>query len=260
MSTSILAAVGSGGIVGFMLGLLGGGGSILATPLLLYVVGVAQPHIAIGTGALAVSVNAFANFASHAIKGHVWWRCAAVFSVLGVVGALGGSSLGKAMDGDRLIFLFGILMIVVGVLMLWPQKVVAVECRPVDLKMCLSTATVALAAGTTSGFFGIGGGFLIVPGLMLATGMPMINAIGTSLLSVGAFGLATALNYASSGLVDWWLATEFIGGGTVSGILGMLLASRLSAYKNILNRLFAALIFVVASYILYRNSGTLING
>lgn len=82
MTGSVIAAVGSGGIVGFMLGLLGGGGSILATPLLLYVVGVAQPHV--GTGALAVSVNAFANFASHAIKGHVWWRCAAVFSTLGV--------------------------------------------------------------------------------------------------------------------------------------------------------------------------------
>lgn len=255
VNTSILAAVGSGGIVGFMLGLLGGGGSILATPLLLYVVGVTQPHIAIGTGALAVSVNAFANFASHAIKGHVWWRCAAVFSALGVVGALGGSSLGKAMDGDRLIFLFGILMLVVGVLMLKPRKPVSAECRPIDLKMCLATAAVALAAGATSGFFGIGGGFLIVPGLMLATGMPMINAIGTSLLSVAAFGLATALSYASSGLVDWWLASEFIGGGIVGGVLGMLLATRLSAYKNILNRLFAALIFVVAAYILYRNWG-----
>lgn len=260
MNTSILAAVGSGGVVGFMLGLLGGGGSILATPLLLYVVGVTQPHIAIGTGALAVSVNAFANFASHAIKGHVWWRCAAVFSALGVVGALGGSSLGKAMDGDRLIFLFGILMLVVGVLMLKPRKPVSAECRPVDLKMCLATATVALAAGAASGFFGIGGGFLIVPGLMLATGMPMINAIGTSLLSVAAFGLATALNYASSGLVDWWLAAEFIGGGIVGGVFGMLLAARLSAYKNILNRLFAALIFLVAAYILYRNWGTVVPG
>ncbi|NKK47253.1 sulfite exporter TauE/SafE family protein [Rhizobium leguminosarum] len=260
VNTSILAAVGSGGIVGFMLGLLGGGGSILATPLLLYVVGVSQPHIAIGTGALAVSVNAFANFASHAIKGHVWWRCAAVFSALGVVGALGGSSLGKAMDGDRLIFLFGILMLVVGILMLKPRKPVSAECRPIDLKMCLAAATVALAAGATSGFFGIGGGFLIVPGLMLATGMPMINAIGTSLLSVAAFGLATALSYASSGLVDWWLASEFIGGGIVGGVLGMLLAARLSGYKDILNRLFAALIFVVAAYILYRNWGTVVPG
>nr|WP_234913739.1 sulfite exporter TauE/SafE family protein [Sinorhizobium medicae] len=258
VSTSILSAVGSGGIVGFMLGLLGGGGSILATPLLLYVVGVTQPHVAIGTGALAVSVNAFANFATHAIKGHVWWRCAAVFSALGVLGALGGSSLGKAVDGDRLIFLFGILMVVVGVLMLKPKKSVAVDCGPVDLRMCLATAAAALAAGAASGFFGVGGGFLIVPGLMLATGMPMINAIGTSLLSVGAFGLATALNYASSGLVDWWLAVEFIGGGIVGGVLGMLLATRLSAYKNILHRLFSALIFAVAAYILYRNWGTLL--
>lgn len=255
MTGSVLAAVGSGGIVGFMLGLLGGGGSILATPLLLYVVGVAQPHVAIGTGALAVSVNAFANFTSHAIKGHVWWRCAAVFSALGVLGALTGSSLGKAMDGDRLIFLFGILMVVVGALMLKPRKPTSVENRLVDLRMCLVTAAVALAAGAASGFFGIGGGFLIVPGLMLATGMPMINAIGTSLLSVGAFGLATALNYAASGLVDWRLATEFIGGGVAGGLLGMMLATRLSAYKNILNRLFAALIFVVAGYIFYRSCG-----
>jgi uncharacterized membrane protein YfcA len=255
MTGSVFAAVGSGGIVGFMLGLLGGGGSILATPLLLYVVGVAQPHVAIGTGALAVSVNAFANFASHAIKGHVWWRCAAVFSALGVLGALAGSSLGKAMDGERLIFLFGILMVVVGALMLKPRKHTSVENRPVDLRMCLVTAAVALAAGAASGFFGIGGGFLIVPGLMLATGMPMINAIGTSLLSVGAFGLATALNYAASGLVDWWLAAEFIGGGVAGGLLGMMLATRLSAYKNILNRLFAALIFVVAGYIFYRSWG-----
>ncbi len=246
MSTSVLAAVGSGGIVGFMLGLLGGGGSILATPLLLYVVGVTQPHIAIGTGALAVSVNAFANFASHAIKGHVWWRCAAVFSLLGVFGALAGSSLGKAMDGGRLIFLFGALM-------LKPRKPTSVKSRPVDLRMCFVTAAVALAAGAASGFFGIGGGFLIVPGLMLATGMPMINAIGTSLLSVGAFGLATALNYAASGLVDWWLAMEFIGGGVAGGLFGTMLATRLSAYKNILDRLFAALIFVVAGYIFYRS-------
>nr|WP_205680162.1 sulfite exporter TauE/SafE family protein [Brenneria salicis]NMN91111.1 hypothetical protein [Brenneria salicis ATCC 15712 = DSM 30166]RBP66611.1 hypothetical protein DES54_103141 [Brenneria salicis ATCC 15712 = DSM 30166] len=255
MSTSTLAAVGSGGIVGFILGLLGGGGSILATPLLLYVVGVTQPHVAIGTGALAVSVNAFVNFASHAIKGHVWWRCAVVFSALGVAGAFGGSSLGKAMEGDRLIFLFGILMIVVGFVMLKPRKPTSAELRPVDLRMCLATAAMALVAGAASGFFGIGGGFLIVPGLVLATGMPMINAIGTSLLAVGAFGLTTALNYANSGLVDWWLAIEFIGGGIVGGVLGMLLATRLSSYKNVLNRLFVALIFLVAAYILYRNWG-----
>ncbi len=205
-----------------------------------------QPHVAIGTGALAVSVNAFANFTSHALKGHIWWRCGVVFSALGTIGALIGSSLGKALDGDRLIFLFGILMIVVGLFMLKPKKRLDVERRPIDLRMCLVTAAAALASGSASGFFGIGGGFLIVPGLMLATGMPMINAIGTSLLSVGAFGLATALNYATSGL-------EFIGGGVIGGVFGMILATRLSGYRNTLNRIFAAIIFIVAAYILYRN-------
>lgn len=99
MNTSVIAAVGSGGLVGFMLGLLGGGGSILATPLLLYVVGVAQPHIAIGTGALAVSINAFANLAVHATKGKIWWRCALVFAAIGSIGALAGSSLGRPSTG-----------------------------------------------------------------------------------------------------------------------------------------------------------------
>jgi uncharacterized membrane protein YfcA len=254
MSTSFIAAVGSGGLVGFVLGLLGGGGSILATPLLLYVVGVAQPHIAIGTGALAVSVNAFANLASHAMKGTIWWRCALVFAAIGSIGALAGSSLGKATDGSHLLFFFGLVMVGVATLMLLRgQKAAHAASRPVDAKMCLTTTAVALVSGLASGFFGIGGGFLIVPGLMAATGMPMISAIGSSLLAVGAFGLATAFNYAMSGLVDWVLAAQFIAGGVVGGGAGMLLATRLAVYKNLLNRLFAMLIYVVAAYILYES-------
>ncbi|MVA58297.1 sulfite exporter TauE/SafE family protein [Agrobacterium vitis] len=254
---TLFAAIGSGGLVGFTLGLLGGGGSILATPLLLYVVGVSQPHVAIGTGALAVSANALINFASHALKGNVRWRCGAVFAALGVVGALAGSSLGKAMDGTRLLLLFGIVMLVVGVWMLRPRKAVTAAPRPVDLRMCLTTALVALVSGAASGFFGIGGGFLIVPGLMLATGMPMINAVGTSLMAVAAFGLATAVNYALSGLVDWALAAEFILGGLLGGIVGTLSATRLGAHKNTLNRMFAAMIFLVAFYVIYKSSGAM---
>ena len=105
--------------------------------------------------------------------------------------------------------------------------------------------------------FGIGGGFLIVPGLIFATGMPMINAIGTSLLAVGAFGLTTAVNYALSGLIDWTVAAEFIGGGFVGGLIGMRLASHLSQFKSALNIVFASLIFVVAIYVLYRSGLTL---
>lgn len=253
-----IAAIGSGGLVGFTLGLIGGGGSILATPLLLYVVGISQPHIAIGTGALAVSVNAYANLIGHARKGHVWWRCAIVFAATGTVGALAGSSLGKAFDGQKLLFLFGLLMLAVGAMMLRPPTTVTSGIVKTDRLTCWKTAAVALGAGAASGFFGIGGGFLIVPGLMLSTGMPMISAVGSSLLAVGTFGLATAINYAVSGLVDWRIAAEFIGGGVIGGLGGMLLATRLATRRNLLNQIFAALIIVVASYVLYKNSAAVL--
>lgn len=250
------SALASGGLVGFSLGLIGGGGSILATPLLLYLVGVRDPHVAIGTSALAVSVNAYANLVSHAIRGHVRWKCAIVFSLVGVVGTLIGSTLGKLIDGETLLFAFGLVMVLIGGLMLRPRRSGAVERLP-DRRTCLRTAGLATLAGTASGFFGIGGGFLIVPALVAATGMPMIYAIGSSLLAVGTFGLATALNYAWSGLVDWSVAGEFILGGMTGGIAGMLLATRLSAYKDVLNRIFAGVIFVVSSYVLYRSGVTL---
>jgi uncharacterized membrane protein YfcA len=250
------AALASGALIGFSLGLVGGGGSILATPLLLYVVGVAQPHIAIGTSALAVSMNAYASFISHARLGNVRWRCAIVFAVVGTLGALAGSTLGKLVDGDRLLFLFGLVMLAVGIAMLLPQKTDARPERPADLKTCLLTAVISFTTGMAAGFFGIGGGFLIVPSLLLATRMPMIKAVGSSLLAVGSFGLATAINYALSGLVDWPIAGEFIAGGIIGGFLGMGLANRLAHGKNTLKRVLAMLIFGVASYVLYRSGRT----
>jgi hypothetical protein len=118
----------------------------------------------------------------------------------------------------------------------------------------MRVGVIGLGVGLLSGFFGIGGGFLIVPGLILATSMPMINAIGTSLFSVGVFALATALNYAASGFVDWLVAAEFIGGGVVGGFLGMKAAVHLSAQRSTLNRLFAGLVFIVALYIIWRSA------
>ena len=260
-------AIFCGGLVGFTLGLIGGGGSIMATPLLLYVVGL-SPHVAIGTGALAVSANAFTNFGGYARQGIVRWQCAILFSVVGVIGAMVGSLLGKQVDGKQLIFLFAILMIVVGVLMLRRKARPSHTAEARDSgKLCrlwepasrnqwplLGTA---LAVGALSGFFGIGGGFLIVPGLLFATGMPMICAIGSSLLAVGAFGLTTAISYGSSGLVDWLVAIEYIIGGFAGGVLGMQLTKRLAGHKSALNQIFAGFVFVVAIYMLYRNASAL---
>jgi uncharacterized membrane protein YfcA len=119
-------------------------------------------------------------------------------------------------------------------------------------RIALQLVAVGLAAGAVSGFFGIGGGFLIVPGIMLGSGMPILNAIGSSLLSVGVFGLTTAANYALSGLVAWAIAAEFILGGALGGWLGTRLALKLSASRTILARIFAAAIVAVALYMLAR--------
>jgi uncharacterized membrane protein YfcA len=108
------------------------------------------------------------------------------------------------------------------------------------------------ATGALAGFFGIGGGFLIVPALVAATGMPMLEAIGSSLMAVTAFGLTTAINYAKSGWVDWPLAMAFVAGGIVGGTLGSRSALWLSRYRGALNLVFAALLISTAAYLIVR--------
>ena len=255
MSEQDLLTLASGGLVGFALGLIGGGGSILAVPLLLYVVGVGDPHVAIGTSALAVSANAFANLALHARRGTVKWPCAATFAASGVVGALIGSTLGKLMDGQKLLALFALVMVAVAAAMLRGRSGEGDPDVRMDVRMAPRIVATGLGAGLLSGFFGIGGGFLIVPGLILSSGMPILNAVGSSLFSVGAFGLTTAVNYAVSGLVDWRIAALFIAGGVVGGAAGMRLAVRLASRRGLLTRVFAFVLLAVAAYVLYRSAG-----
>lgn len=242
----------SGALVGFTLGLVGGGGSILAVPLMVYLVGVKSPHVAIGTSALAVALNAALGLANHARHGTVKWRCGLMYAAAGVIGAFFGSTAGKAFDGQRLLFLFAIVMIIVGVMMLRRRKQegeIGAQCNRENAPKVLSYG---LGTGGFSGFFGIGGGFLIVPGLIASTGMPMINAVGTSLVAVTAFGLTTAANYAFSGLIDWVLAGVFIAGGVLGSFAGTKAAKRLSSSGQ-LTTIFAVLIFVVAAYMLWKS-------
>jgi hypothetical protein len=249
-----LLSIGSGVLVGFALGLLGGGGSILATPLLLYVVGVKSPHVAIGTGALAVSVNAFANLIAHSRAGNVKWPCAAVFAASGVAGAFAGAVLGKAMDGGKLLFLFGLVMVAVAVAMLSPRAASGDPGVRINPAIAVRLVLIGLLVGLLSGFFGIGGGFLIVPGIMLGSGMATINAVGSSLVSVGAFGLTTALSYAAAGLVDWRVAGFFVLGGILGGLLGVRLSARLAAERTLLTRVFAGAVCAVAAFVLWRSA------
>ena len=243
----------SGALVGFSLGLVGGGGSILAVPLMVYVVGVPDAHVAIGTSAIAVAANAAVNLSNHARGGTVVWSVALPFAAAGILGAFAGSILGKMMDGQKLLALFALLMLVIAVLMLKTRSRVGLPDVQITLANTPAILGLGLATGTLSGFFGIGGGFLIVPALMLATGMSIMSAISSSLVAVTAFGLTTAASYAWSGLISWGLAGLFVAGGIAGGVIGTRSARLLSERRGALNIVFAAVIIAVALYMLARN-------
>jgi uncharacterized membrane protein YfcA len=256
---TIFAAIAAGAAIGLVLALVGGGGSIMAVPLLVYAVGVPSAHAAIGTAAVAVALNAATGLAGQARAGMVKWPCALAFALAGVIGAALGAEAGKALDGARLLALFGALMIVVGLSMLRPRR----TADDPDVRLERSTASAllprllptGLAVGLLAGFFGIGGGFLIVPGLVLATRMPLRYAVGTSLVVVTALGLTTATSYALSGYVDWQLVGLLALGGMIGVALGIPLGRRLAGNKRAMELGFAALVTAMGIYVVVRGLG-----
>lgn len=248
----LLLAVLSGGIVALLLTLFGGGGSVLAVPLLLYVVGVSDPHVAIGVSAAGVALNALTALAGHAKAGRVRWPCASLFAVTGATGAWFGSSVAKMIDGHQLLLIFAFAMAAVGLSMLRPKAVTALPEPRLNWAMSPRVGLAGAGVGSAAGFFGIGGGFLIVPGLMASTGMSLAAAQATSLLSVAAFGATTAGNYALSGWVDPALVAAMALGGLVGTLAGLPLAKRLGANAALGRTLFAGLILVVAAYVAVR--------
>ena len=226
-----------------------GGGSILAVPLLVYVVGVKSPHIAIGTSAIAVALSAFANLIDHARRDHVCWPVAILFAVAGMTGAALGSTLGKHTDGQKLLVLFGVVMIAVAASMALRKEGGSRTHVRLERGNAPWIIGIGFVVGAMSGFFGIGGGFLVVPGLVAATSMTLIVAIGSSLVSVTAFGLTTAANYALSDLIDWQLVLLFVSGGIAGGLAGGRLSTALAAKKRALSTVFAAVIAAVGVYV-----------
>ncbi|MDR6303399.1 hypothetical protein GGQ85_001082 [Nitrobacter vulgaris] len=251
-----ILAVGAGTLVGIVLGLIGGGGSILAVPLLVYVVGVQSTHVAIGTSAVAVALSALSSLVVHARAGNVRWPCALVFAACGMVGAGLGSTIGKSFDGQWLLFLFGLLMIVIALLMLREPQGQIKKFVPLtkDSMTAVAPRLAVFGSGTglLAGFFGIGGGFLVVPGLVAGARLPLLAAIGSSLVSVFAFGLTTAANYALSGLIDWRLVVMFVLGGIAGSFFGGRIAARLAKQKRALSIVFAVIVAGVGVYVVVR--------
>jgi uncharacterized membrane protein YfcA len=255
-AATIVAALASGALVGLLLAVFGGGGSVLAAPLLLYAVGVRDPHVAISTASAAVAANAAFNLIGHWRGGRVKWPCAITFAVAGLIGSFLGSTLAKMLPGGQLLLAFAVAMAAIALSMLRRPKSEGDPDVHINAILVARLAPLGLLTGFAAGFFGIGGGFLIVPGLMLATGMTMANATASSLVSVTIFGAATSLNYAASGLVDWRLAGLLLLGGVLGGLAGLGFARRLAARALLARRMFAGLVLLVAAYVAVRALST----
>lgn len=270
----IFAAI-SGIAVGFSLGLIGGGGSILAVPLFVYFVGINHPHIAIGTTALAVGITAYISFAQHMMKKNVNLKLGAIFAAIGIIGVLIGSTIGLVIKGGELLFFFSLLMIIIGIRMYFSK------CKTLPDEDCLKSKAdktkyekvsfYSLIVGFASGFFGIGGGFLIVPGLLASAKIKIGKAIGTSLFVVGTFGVVTAIRYmmVSPGLqyigegvigdVLVLIAVMYVLGGILGGYLGTTLSIKLEGKKGYLRKIFSVVIILVGLYVAFESYPALIH-
>lgn len=252
----LILSIISGLAVGFTLGLIGGGGSIMAIPLLLYFVGINNVHYAIGTTALAVGVNAYINSFSHMRHSNVNIKVGAFFSIVGVAGVLIGSSIGLITNSDSLLVLFSILMMGIGIFMYIGKRKHKNEGAS-DSSTEIKTGkkygklgTFSILTGFSSGFFGIGGGFLIVPALVYSAGMEIDQAVGTSLLVVGTFGILTAFRYGLSGNLLYSVSLFYIIGGVIGGIVGTKISVGMP--RDTLRKVFSVIIVIVGIYVLLR--------
>jgi uncharacterized protein len=235
-------------LIGLSLGLIGGGGSIITVPLLVYVIGV-HPHEAIPMSLAVVGSTSLVGALMHHRGGRVVWKTALLFAVAGIAGAFFGSRLTYLVTPRTLLLIFAALMLIVAFLMLVRRDR---HERQTDEHPVIANAILAGAGvGALTGFLGVGGGFLIVPALMLFGHLRVKDAIGTSLVVIAincAAGLAGHLRFGGFSLLLTVLVTAAAIGGA---IVGTGLAGRAS--PEILRRGFALLVIAVALVLVVRN-------
>ncbi|MEQ7127093.1 sulfite exporter TauE/SafE family protein [Actinopolymorpha sp. B11F2] len=237
--------------IGVLLGLLGGGGSILAVPALVY--GVGMPlRTAIPTSLLVVGISALTGVFPRLRAHQVQWRIAAVFGTSGAGAAFAGAAVNRLVPPQIVLLGFAALMVAAGLRMLREQPEIGGDCAlpggGVNWRSCLPKAIGAGAGvGFLTGLFGVGGGFVIVPALVLLLGLPMTVAIGTSLVVIVINAAAGFLAYTGHAALDYTLAAAFTGTAVVGSLTAARVATRLPAHQ--LRRWFAYLVLLVAALV-----------
>ena len=216
------------GLVGLSLGLLGGGGSILAVPVLVYVAHIA-PAEAIAMSLLIVGATSAVGGVAHSRAGAVEWRTAVLFGGSGIGTAFGGGMLTRQVPGRVLLLSFALLMIAVGAWMLIRGRRRTVEPHPQRAPRLVNAVIAGAAVGGVTGFLGVGGGFLIVPALLAFTGLDMRRAVGTSLVVIAINSAAALLGHLGGGNLHWLLAAAFTALSVGGTLIGARLARRIPA-------------------------------
>lgn len=255
--TPLLLAAGLSLVAGLSLGLLGGGGSILTVPILVYVLGVA-PRSAIATSLVVVGVTSVTSLLSHARAGRLEWRVGLLFGAAGLPGAALGGHLGTFVPPALLLLAFAGMVLATAIAMLRQRKAVAAAPQgPMGRRVAIVLRN-GFGVGLLTGLVGAGGGFMVVPALALFGGLPMPRAVATSLLVIA---LNSASGFFSATLagapVDWALA----GGMSVAAILGSLLGALLGRELSAegLRQGFGIFIMALGMFILAREVSTLLH-
>lgn len=253
-SLSVILMVFTGVIVGLLLTLTGGGGSVVCVPLLLYMVKIQDTHVVIGTSAMAVAVSALFSLFSHAANGNVRWQIGLEISAVAITGALLGAELGKMVSAEYLLLPFSLLMLLIAFLMLRKTRRNASTSNAGGLHFHPTIAWGAVfTVGIVAGFLGIGGGFLVVPLLVWFFRFSVVEAVATSLMVVFAMGVSTSASYAIAGKFSAFITAWIISGGVIGGLLGAQIANRLRNNQKVINSLFSAMLTLMAFYMLFKN-------
>jgi uncharacterized protein len=239
-----------GAVVGLVLGLLGGGGAILAVPVFVYVLGIdPKPAIAMSLG--MVAVTSLAGAVEHGRAGRVHLRIALTFGIAAMAGSFGGARAAGLVSGASQLTLFSLVMLAAAASLALRRSRSEEGREPAREPRTWLLASVACAVGALTGLVGVGGGFLIVPALVLIGGLPMKDAVGTSLAVIAMSAGAGALGYIGRVDAAWPLVAAFTAAALVGLMAGVRLMPRIPAAA--LQRAFAVLLVLTGSFVLYQN-------
>ncbi|WP_420178819.1 sulfite exporter TauE/SafE family protein [Paenarthrobacter sp. TA1.8] len=253
MTFTLLLVLALSVVIGLSLGVLGGGGSILTVPILVYVAGF-EAKEAIAASLFVVGVTSAVSVISHARGGRVMWRTGLIFGAAGMAGAFVGGLLGGHIPGQILLIAFAIMMVATSVAMLRGRKKKNDDgAAPVKHELPIGRVLLDGAiVGLITGLVGAGGGFLVVPALALLGGLPMSVGVGTSLVVIAMKSFAGLAGYLTTVQLDWGLTL----GVTAAAIIGSLIGSKLAGRipEDALRKAFGWFVLAMGTFVLIQQA------